>query len=376
MGRKTPAGLFNRNGKWHIDKVIGGQRICKSCGTSKLEEAEKILAKTIEEHRQAKTFGIRPKRTFDEAAAVFVTKYADKKSIDTDISKLRQVIPHIGHIPIDEINRDSLDEWVSMRQEQGLATNTINHGLKIVRRVLNVAAKELYDDHGMTWLAEAPFIKELTVNDKREPYPITWEEQTSLLEQLPRHLQEMALFTVNTGCRDQEVCHLRWEWEVDVPELNTSVFILPPGITKGKRSKVIVLNAIARGVIDRVRGNHSEFVFSYRGNGIYQMNNTGWKKARLAAGLPDLRVHDLRHTFATRLRALDTSFEDRRDLLGHKTKWMTEHYSHVTIGRLIKEVEKLCPNAFGGLPKIVMLRVPAELESRKFPAGKKKRSAV
>ena len=40
----------------------------------------------------------------------------------------------------------------------------------------------------------------------------------------------MALFKVNTGCRDQEVCGLRWEWEVAVPELETTVFLIP-GIT-------------------------------------------------------------------------------------------------------------------------------------------------
>lgn len=36
----------------------------------------------------------------------------------------------------------------------------------------------------------------------------------------------MCLFKVNTGCREQEVCHLRGDWEVPVPELDTSVFIV------------------------------------------------------------------------------------------------------------------------------------------------------
>lgn len=376
MGRKTPAGLFNRNGKWHIDKQIGGRRICKSCGTSDLAEAERILARVIDSQHQAKEFGIRPKRTFEQAAAAFIELYAHKKSIDTDISKLRQVMPYIGHFPIDEIHRGTLSEWVAIRQEQGRATNTINHGLKIVRRVLNVAARELVDVNNLTWLAQAPFIKEIPVDDKRQAYPITWDEEQALLKELPVHLKEMAVFTLNTGCRDQEVCHLRWDWEVPLPDLNTSVFVLPANITKGKRRRVIVLNRTAREIVEKARGKHPEFVFSYRGNGIYQMNNTGWQKARLAAKLPHLRVHDLRHTFATRLRALGTSFEDRRDLLGHKTKMVTEDYSHVSIGGLIKEVEKLCPNAFGGLPKITLMRVPAEVDSRKFPAGKKKRLAA
>jgi len=35
------------------------------------------------------------------------------------------------------------------------------------------------------------------------------------------------MFKVNTGCREQEVCKLRWDWEISVPELGTSVFLIP-----------------------------------------------------------------------------------------------------------------------------------------------------
>jgi hypothetical protein len=48
----------------------------------------------------------------------------------------------------------------------------------------------------------------------RKPYPLSWEEQSVLFAELPAHLQRMALFKVNTGCREQEVCKLRWGWEI------------------------------------------------------------------------------------------------------------------------------------------------------------------
>jgi hypothetical protein len=48
-----------------------------------------------------------------------------------------------------------------------------------------------------------------------------------LFQELPDHLARMALFKVNTGLREQEVCGLKWEYEVKVPELDTSVFIIP-----------------------------------------------------------------------------------------------------------------------------------------------------
>jgi integrase len=49
------------------------------------------------------------------------------------------------------------------------------------------------------------------------------------------------------------------------------------------------------------------------------MLNTAWRRARTAAGLPQVRVHDVKHTFGRRLRAAGVSFEDRQDLLGHRS---------------------------------------------------------
>lgn len=65
------------------------------------------------------------------------------------------------------------------------------------------------------------------MTDARKPYPLSWDEQTRIFQELPDHLARMALFKVNTGCREQEVCGLRWDWETDVPELDTSVFLVP-----------------------------------------------------------------------------------------------------------------------------------------------------
>ena len=59
----------------------------------------------------------------------------------------------------------------------------------------------------------------------------------------------------------------------------------------------MVLNRVARAVVDSVRGQHSEDVFTYRGHAIGTMNNNAWQKARARAGLPQMRVHDLKHTF-------------------------------------------------------------------------------
>jgi hypothetical protein len=64
MGRKRISGLVMRAGVWHIDKHLFGRRICQSTGTARLEEAERHLARVMEEARQAQVYGVRPTRTF------------------------------------------------------------------------------------------------------------------------------------------------------------------------------------------------------------------------------------------------------------------------------------------------------------------------
>lgn len=138
---------------------------------------------------------------------------------------------------------------------------------------------------------------------------------------------DMALFAVNTGCRCAETCGLRWDWEVEVPELDTTVFIVPGDRVKNGDEQLVVLNSIARSIIETVRGQHHDYVFTYRGQRVQRMLNSAWKKARQRANLPLVRVHDLKHTFGRRLRAAGVSFEDRQDFLGHRSRRITTHYS-------------------------------------------------
>lgn len=72
------------------------------------------------------------------------------------------------------------------------------------------------------------------------------------------------------------------------------------------------------------------------------MNNKAWRKAREAVGLNAVRVHDLRHTFGKRLRAVGVSLKDRQDLLRHHAWRITTEYSKVEIANLIDCVELLC----------------------------------
>jgi integrase len=73
---------------------------------------------------------------------------------------------------------------------------------------------------------------------------------------------------------------------VNVPELDTSVFVLPETTTKTSIERVIVLNAIAMRVIEARRGVHDSYVFTYRDKPMARLHNNGWKTAWKKAGLP------------------------------------------------------------------------------------------
>lgn len=371
MGRRKTPGFIKRAGIWHIDKRIHGRRVCQSTGTANLEEAERYLARLMEETRQAQIYGVRPRRTFEQAASKFVLENQHKRSLDDDIGRLKHLMPWIGGTPLDKIHRGMLLPWIEYRRKEGVAVGTINHGLKVVRRILNLAATEWADEYGMTWLLVAPKIKLLPDTHKRQPYPLNWDEQMSLFKELPDHLVRMALFAVNTGCRDGEVCNLRWEWEVKVPELSTLVFIIPGQHVKNGDDRLVVLNRIALSVVNAERGKHPTHLFSYRGKPTQRMLNGAWLRARAKVGLPQVRVHDLKHTFGRRLRAAGVSFEDRQDLLGHRSGRITTHYSAAELSRLIEAADRVCDRG-EGKPELVVLR---QLGASRLPQNSRKELA-
>jgi integrase len=355
MGRKRTPGLYKRGEFWQIDKKIFGHRLCESTGTSELEEAEKYLARRSEEIRQASVYGVRLKQTFKEAAIKFLNENGHKRSLCSDASQFKGLMPYIGDMCLESIHMGSLQPFIESRRRDRVSMRTINHGLKAVRRVLNLASTEWIDEYGLSWLEHAPKIKPLPEPDLRKPYPLTWEEQHKLFQELPEHLRKMALFAVNTGCRDQEICQLRWEWEVPVPELDIMIFLVPGERVKNGDDRLVVCNDVARSVVDAERGKHLTHVFSYQGRPLARMLNSAWQKVRKRVNVP-VRVHDLKHTFGRRLRAAGVSFEDRQDLLGHRSSRITTHYSSAELQNLYEAANKVCEERRSGVVLTLLRR--------------------
>ncbi len=291
MGRPQNGIYRDKKGNWWVDKVYFGTRL-RQCFGQNLEETQSWLIHQLEQLRQSHLFGARAERTFDEAAAKYLLDYQDKVSIESDIYHLERLIPYIGQCTLDQIHDGTLEAFV----------------------------------------------------------PITWAEQRELIPRLPDHLGRMVLFDLNTGVRDEVVCGLKWEWEIAVPELGVSVFDIPRESVKGrKRSRVLVCNTVAQSIIESVRGMHDEFVFVwtrgvkkiYVGGPTETMNNTAWQRARREIGIPDLHIHDLRHTVGMRLREAEVREETIADILWHVRPGMTAHYSVAQVAELVDALNRI-----------------------------------
>ena len=137
-----------------------------------------------------------------------------------------------------------------------------------------------------------------------------------------------------------------------------------------------MLNRVAKSVVESVRGLHpvNVFVRAHKKVGeprpVTKMNNTVWTAAReraadawtkehgepAPAGFRSIRVRDLKHTFGRRLRAAGVSFEDRQDLLGHRSGRITTHYSQAELTNLIEAADKICDTESRKSPATTWLR--------------------
>ena len=400
MAKTRTSGITTGAGNKIVDKWVDGERIAENLGKVTQEQAEAWLADRIQRVRLAKERGSRPRVTFREACVRYLRDNREKlASIDAVAFHVDLLDPWIGELGIDDIHDETLRPFKEDRllptirsggKAKEISLTTLNRSLEVVRRILNLCARSYRHPNGLSWLETAPLISidvKQAKKKARRPYPLSWEEQDLLFAELPADPnQQMALFKVNTGNREEEVCMLQWSWEIDVPELNTSVFVIPGRFVKNGEDRLIVMNQVAKLVLEARRGIHPEFVFSYRGKGpgtwkpfdkrgpghmLDCMNNGGWQSARKRAaakyrdrfgrpapwGFEHVRVHDLKHTFGRRLRAAGVGEETRKVLLGHCNGDITTHYSAAELAELITAVNKIDRSLAS--PAITLLKVAA-----------------
>lgn len=177
-----------------------------------------------------------------------------KVSLQSETYHLAPVIECCGDLQLDQVHDGTLGTFVESWLKRGRSHKTINLSLGSVRHILNVAARKWRVDVGggrtAPVLGQVPLLTMLPLEGhQREPQPISWEEQRTLLPHLPPHLARMALFILNTGVRGDVFCNLQWDWEIrlKLDGIEVSVFEVPREHVKGRNKAYdyVVCNSVA-----------------------------------------------------------------------------------------------------------------------------------
>ena len=154
------------------------------------------------------------------------------------------------------------------------------------------------------------------------------DQARRLLAELPPHIQEMAAFSLVTGCRLNETETLEVD-RIDMARQTAQVW------AKGGRFREVPLSGEAVRILRRRP--------LVRGKLVFDATNRRklWQAALLRAEITDFRWHDLRHTYATWLGEAGASLLTIKSNMGHKKIETTLRYAHVVEGRGAKDVEKL-----------------------------------
>ncbi|MBK9704756.1 MAG: site-specific integrase [Betaproteobacteria bacterium] len=273
MTRTRTSGIrIDRYGRRIIDKEHRGVAIYRRLGATSQEHAERKLADEMARVNSGFQRQANPRSRFADCAARYLAESTNKRSVDTTAWHVRLLTSYIGSLEVRQIHDGTLERFVAERVASGVTATTINRSLEVVRTILNRAARSYRDDRGCPLLETMPPLITMLPETPRPPYPITWDEQDRLFSKLPARLVRMVLFAVNTGLRESNVCGLEWAWEVAVPEVGRSVFVIPPEAFKSKRD-VVILNDIAWSIVQAQRGRDPIWVFHYRGQRVRTMNN-------------------------------------------------------------------------------------------------------
>ena len=247
-------------------------------------------------------------------------KPATRKSVRGSLRT--QLLPAFGDLPLDRIDRLRVHRWFD--EYSRTAPGGANHALDTFRRIMNHA--------NALGHVEANPTRDVKPNPRVALTRFLSLEEIACLHRVldgyassrasRRRQADIIRLLLLTGCRKGEIVTLRWR-EVEGDTLNLADSKTGP--------RKVFLNTPARAVIERQPRTDSPFVFPSPRNPerACSPNLPLWYPVRRQAGIEDVRLHDLRHTFASHavLRGIPLPVVSR--LLGHKQPSMTLRYAHV-----------------------------------------------
>lgn len=256
----------------------------------------------------------------------------DKKSWISDDSYLRNhLLPAFGTLPLDAITKHQVISFHHGMRENGYAPGTCNRCLVLLRYIFNLALR---------W--EIPGISRnptrsvnLLRDDKKCERFLTKEEAHRLYQAIEhsdnQQLKYIVPLLLLTGVRKRELLDAQWK-DLD---FKNGLWNIPFGKT-GFRAVPLSDGAIAiLNQIPRLPGN--PFVIPNPATGKpYRSIFYSWHTARTEAGMPEVRMHDLRHSFASFLVNNGRTLYEVQKLLGHTQIRTTMKYAHLAQTTLVE----------------------------------------
>ena len=233
-----------------------------------------------------------------------------------------QLLPAFGARPLDRITRAQIERWFDGYSRT--APGGANHALDLLRQILNFGIAcghlERNPTRGVARNRRIAITRFLSRDETRRLHDAL--DAASRRGQAQARQADMIRLLMLTGCRKGEIVNLRWS-EVDGDTLSLADSKTGP--------RKVHLNPQARAVLERQPRGPGPWVFpSPRQPGLPWSDNVGlWQRVRREAGIEDVRLHDLRHNFASHAVMNGVPVPVVSRLLGHASVRMTLRYVHM-----------------------------------------------
>lgn len=266
----------------------------------------------------------------------FVKGY--KRSWKTDESLLKNhLLPVFGKRHLDEIGRHEIIEMHHARRQDGASPASANRLLVMMRYIFNLALK--WSIPGVK-ANPASGVRMLEENNKRERYLSAAEVQAlydELVKSDNRMLRYIVPMLIYTGARRREVLNARWE------DINIEMRSWRIPISKSGKARHVPLSSGVLELLESVpRFHECPYVFpNPNTHKPYVSIFYSWDTARRNAGIPDVRIHDLRHSFASFLINAGRSLYEVQRILGHSQIVTTQRYAHLSSETLLEAVNEV-----------------------------------
>ncbi|MGB8481728.1 MAG: site-specific integrase [Acidobacteriaceae bacterium] len=348
-------GLYKRGKIWWYWFSKDGHRYQVSTGSTSKELAKLAESQKITDLNQRKnnlpqkgkptSFKVAAKKWMESSRADWSKAYVAIQNYN-----LAHLNKYFGKMLLNEIAPEDIGLYKGERQDEGASNRTINMEISTVRMILK--SKKL-------WTSISDEVKMLPNKPRTKGKKLDPEQETKLL-QACRDSVQPSLYTAvvmfsNTGLRNAELRTARWS-QVDFLQKPPTFTVGEMAKTEGSAGRVIPLNPPAKEALMEWRtrwpdAKPADFIFPsqkmmFKGAGSAERGEmtawgldktkplaswkTAWRTAKKAAGV-ECRMHDLRHTFVTKLAETGTPVSVIEDLTGHVTKEMRKLYTHIPL---------------------------------------------